>query len=130
MPDAGPILIVDGNAPMTTMLRRFLERHQVQVRVAMGVAEAQGMLNQYLFSVVLTDLFLPQRDGLALLRHIRQTAPGVRVVIMAAFGSVEMSQHALAEGAYACLKKPFSLQRLWDLVQQAMRDDVVLYSPQ
>jgi two-component system response regulator PilR (NtrC family) len=122
MSDEMPVLIVDGNAYMSAMLQRFLERHNIPVQVARSVPEARDILDHGLFHLVLADLFLPHREGLALLRHIRQTAPHTLVVLMVAFGSPEMCQHVLAEGAYACLKKPFSLQCLWGVLQQAMQN--------
>jgi two-component system response regulator (stage 0 sporulation protein A) len=119
--DGSPILIVDGNAHMVALLRRFLERHNTHVHVAMSVAEALNLLDQRLFRVVLTDIFLPHHDGLALLRQICRTTSHTRVILMVAFGSQELCKQALAEGAYACLRKPFSLQQLWGKVAQAIQ---------
>ena len=79
------------------------------------------MLVQQPFRVVLTDYFAPSGDGLALLRYIRQTIPGTQGILMAAFGAPELRHAALAEGAYACLTKPFRSQDLWNLVQPALQ---------
>jgi DNA-binding NtrC family response regulator len=116
-----PVLIVDGNPHMTAMLQRFLSRQQVDARTVLSPAEAQAVLTQQPFQVVLTDYFAPSGDGLALLRSIRQTVPGTRGILMAAFGAPELRHAALAAGAYACLAKPFRLQDLWDIVQPALQ---------
>jgi DNA-binding NtrC family response regulator len=71
--------------------------------------------------VVLTDYFAPSGDGLALLRYIRQIAPGTPGILMAAFSAPDLCRAALAAGAYACLAKPFRLQDLWDIVQPALQ---------
>jgi len=116
-----PVLIVDGNPHMTGMLQRFLTRQQVDAQGVLSPAEAQAMLVQQPFRVVLTDYFAPSGDGLALLRYIRQTIPGTPGILMAAFGTPELRHAALAEGAYACLTKPFRSQDLWNLVQPALQ---------
>jgi two-component system response regulator PilR (NtrC family) len=107
---------------MTTLLQRFLTRQQVDVQAVLSPAAAQAVLAQQTFRVVLTDVFAPAGDGLQLLRHVRQTAPDCKVVLMVAFGTPELRQQVLAEGAHACLVKPFRLQDLWEVVQRALQD--------
>ena len=121
MATPAPVLIVDGNPQMTVLLQRYLARQQVDTQAVSSFAEAQTVLAQQAFRVVLTDYFLPSGDGLALLRYIRQTVPGTRGILMTAFRAPALCQQALAEGAYACLAKPFRLQELWDIVQSALQ---------
>jgi DNA-binding NtrC family response regulator len=116
-----PVLIVDGNPQMTVLLQRYLARQQIDTQAVSSLAEAKTVLAQQAFRVVLTDYFLPSGDGLALLRYIRQTVPGTRGILMTAFRTPALCQQALAEGAYACLAKPFRLQELWDIVQSALQ---------
>lgn len=121
MATQAPVLIVDGNPYMTAMLQRFLTRQQVDAQAVLSPAEAQAVLAQQPFRVVLTDYFAPSGDGLALLRYIRQTVPGTQGILMAAFGAPDLCHAALAEGAYACIAKPFRLQHLWAIVQPALQ---------
>jgi DNA-binding NtrC family response regulator len=121
MATPGSVLIVDGNPSMTAMLQRFLSRQQVGAQTALSPAEAQAVLTQQPFRVVLTDYFAPSGDGLALLRALRQTVPETRGILMVAFSAPDLRQAALAEGAYACLAKPFRLQDLWNVVQPALQ---------
>jgi two-component system response regulator PilR (NtrC family) len=121
MATPAPVLIVDGDSSMTAMLQRFLTRQRVNAQGVLSPGEAQAVLAQQTFQVVLTDYFAPSGDGLALLRSIRQTVPGTRGILMAAFGAPDLYRAALAEGAYACLAKPFRLQDLWDIVQPALQ---------
>jgi DNA-binding NtrC family response regulator len=122
MGETRSILVVDGSASMTAMLRRFLHQHHVEVWTAGSVAEAHALLVHHPFDVVVTDLFLPHQDGLALLRHVQHVAPQTRVMVMAAFGPPDLQQRLLAEGAYAFLAKPFRLHQLWHVLQQAGHD--------
>ena len=121
MATPAPVLIVDGNPQMTAMLQRYLARQQVDTQAVSSLVEAQAVLAQQAFAVVLTDAFLPFGDGLALLRSLRQTALDTRGILMTAFRAPALCQQALAEGAYACLAKPFRLQELWDMVQPALQ---------
>jgi two-component system response regulator PilR (NtrC family) len=114
-----PVLIVDGNPQMTAMLQRFLARQHVDTACVSSPAEAQAVLARQAFAVVVTDDFMG--DGLALLRALRQTVPGTLGILMAAFRAPALWRQALAEGAYACLAKPFRLQELWDIVQPALQ---------
>lgn len=122
MADETSILVVDGNAHMTTLLQRFLERHNLRVQATTSVAEAQALLAQWPFHLVLTDLFLPHRDGLSLLPQARQAASHTRVIVMVTFGTPEVCRQILAEGAYAFIKKPFGLGSLWGLLRRALQD--------
>jgi len=121
MATPSPVLIVDGNLQMTELLQRYLARQQVNTQAVSNLEEAQAVLAQQAFGVVLTDAYLPSGGGLALLRYIRQTVPGTRGILMTAFRAPALCQQALAEGAYACLAKPFRLQELWDIVQPALQ---------
>jgi DNA-binding NtrC family response regulator len=121
MATQAPVLIVDGNPQMTAMLQRYLARQRIDTQAASSLADAQAVLAQQTFGVVLTDAFLPSGEGLDLLRYIHQTVPSTRSILMTAFRTPVLWQQALAEGAYACLAKPFRLQELLDLVQAALQ---------
>jgi DNA-binding NtrC family response regulator len=120
MTDALPLLIVEPNGDMNTLLQRFFARQQVDVEAVTSVADAITYLAQRPARVVLTDLFLPHCDGLTLVQHIRDGAPHTRVVVMGAFSAPETQQHAIAAGADTFLEKPFTLARLWEVVQLAL----------
>jgi len=83
-----PVLIVDGNPHMTAMLQRFLTRQHVDVQAVCSPADAYTVLAQRPLRVVLTEDCATSGDGLALLRHIRQTVPGTRVILMTAFDAL------------------------------------------
>src|SRR5215831_13368645 len=125
MTATAPVLLVDGNPYMTAMLQRFLTQHQVDTQTVLSAAEARVLLAQHPFRVVVTDRFGPSDEGLALLRYVRQTVPATPVILMTAFGAPEFRQHALTEGAYACLAKPFKLQDFWTAIQPALQGDPV-----
>lgn len=120
MVDVIPMLIVDENQEMMVMLRRFLGRQGIDVHTVTRIAEAQTLITQHAFQVVLIDLFWPSNVGLRLVRHMRQVAPRSRVIVMTAFPEHETRQQAIAAGADMCLDKPFRLRQLWDAVQKVL----------
>lgn len=117
----GSVLIVDGNPQMTAMLQRFLSRQQVAALAVSSPAEARLLLAQDACRVVVTDCFGPSNEGWDLLRYVRQAFPTTRVILMTAFGAPDLHRHALAEGAYACLAKPFRLREFGDVMQAALQ---------
>ncbi|MCP4805729.1 MAG: sigma-54-dependent Fis family transcriptional regulator [Proteobacteria bacterium] len=84
--------------------------------------------------VVITDLRMPGLDGIELLKRVRERAPGVPVVVVTAYGSVDKAVAAMREGAWSFIEKPFSRDRLELSVQRALeasrlrRDNVRLRS--
>ena len=115
-----PLLIVERNASMTAMLQNFFMRKQVDVQAVPSVTDAQTWLAQHPAHVVLTDLFLPYGEGLALLHHIRRVTPHTQVVVMGAFPSPDVLQKVISDGAYAFIEKPFRLECLRTLLQNAL----------
>jgi DNA-binding NtrC family response regulator len=71
------------------------------------------------FDVILLDLRLPDSADLSLLRAIRRMAPTTRVILMTAFGTQEVIDGALDLGAYRVMDKPFEIQEMVRLVDQA-----------
>jgi DNA-binding NtrC family response regulator len=116
------LLIVEPYREMRTLLQQFFSRQQVAAQAVTSVAAAMASLAQRPVRVVLTDLFLPDAAGIALVRHVRHVAPGTRVIVMGAFTAPATQQQAIAAGASAFLEKPFSLAHLEAVVRHALQD--------
>jgi DNA-binding NtrC family response regulator len=121
MEEGLPLLIVEHHPEMRTLLQHFFARQQVAAQSVPSVAAAMASLAQRPVQVVLTDLFLPDNEGIALVRHVRHVAPETRVIVMGAFTAPAIQQQAIAAGANAFLDKPFSLARLEAVVQHALQ---------
>ena len=85
------------------------------------MGEAQQLLQHERFALCLTDIRLPDGDGLDLMRHILQHYPGMPVAVITAYGSAENAVAALKAGAFDYLSKPISLKQLRPLVQSALK---------
>jgi two-component system, NtrC family, response regulator HydG len=116
------VLVVDNDAEQVDLLRAHLEREGYQVAGATDAAAGLGALEAGDAAVVLTDLRMDGMDGLALLREVRARAPGARVILMTAFGSLETAIAAMRDGAFDYLTKPFRLEEVTLAVQRALDD--------
>lgn len=114
-------LIVDDEADIRELLVLTLERMQIATDSAGSVAEARALLEQRSYGLCLTDMKLPDGDGLQLVRHIGQQCPGLPVAVITAYGSAENAVAALKAGAFDYLSKPISLKQLRPLVESALR---------
>ena len=120
-PAMASCLVVDDEADIRELLVLTLERMGLSVECASDVAEAQRKLEQREFALCLTDMRLPDGDGLELMRYIFQHRPGMPVAVITAYGSAENAVAALKAGAFDYLSKPISLKQLRPLVQSALK---------
>src|SRR5262245_39432827 len=101
-----PVLIVEDRDSLRTMLRHALEAHGHTVLEARDEPEAIQELRKTRPVVVLTDLKLPVGDGFGILRAAKELDPGLPVVVMTAYGSIQDAVTAMKEGALDFLAKP------------------------
>jgi two-component system, NtrC family, response regulator PilR len=120
-PESASCLIVDDEADIRELLVLTLERMGLCVDEASSVTEALQHLAQNRYALCLTDMRLPDGDGLELVRHISQHSPGMPVAVITAYGSAENAVAALKAGAFDYLSKPISLKQLRPLVQAALK---------
>jgi len=109
------ILVVDDDYATREGVARALREHYT-VLVAADAEAALAALTSNEVDLVLTDLRMPGRDGLSLLRH-----PGIPVILLSAYGSVESAVEAMKDGAYDFLTKPVNLDHLELIVRRALR---------
>lgn len=118
----GPlVLIVDDEPDLLTLLEMTLARMEINTVTAGSLAAARQSLNAQLPALCLTDLKLPDGNGLDLIAEIQQKYPSVPVAMMTAHGSAESAVEALKLGAFDFVSKPVPLDRLRDLVNHALK---------
>lgn len=114
------LLLVEDKAELRQMLKLALQKAGFQVQEAADGAEASRLIHSQPFSLVLTDLKLPGCTGLDLLRQVQEVDPGVPVVVMTAYGSIEEAVRAMKEGAFDFIQKPVDLEHLKMLLERAL----------
>jgi DNA-binding NtrC family response regulator len=101
------VLVVDDEPTVRRSVARLLSSRGMLVQSAEDGAVATRMLHAEEFDVALVDLMMPNVGGLELLSHVKESLPGVEVVMMTAFGDVETAVNAVQAGAFHFLTKPF-----------------------
>ena len=119
-PAAARVLVVDDEADIRELLELTLLRMGLAVESAASVAEANALLKAQRFDLCLTDMRLPDGEGLDLVRYIGEHFVDLPVAVITAFGSTENAVAALKAGAFDYLSKPVSLEDLRSLVKSAL----------
>lgn len=114
------ILVVDDDKATRDGVARTL-RSDYSVLTAADADAAMAALNVNAVDLVLTDLRMPGRDGLSLLRDIIAAYPSIPVILLSAYGSVESAVEAMKDGAYDFLTKPINLDHLELVVHRALK---------
>lgn len=114
------ILVVDDEADMLETCARILRRSGYSCLTTASGQEALVLLEHEHPDLILTDLRMPRVDGMALLRHAKQAAPQIPVVIFTAYVSEASAREVLEAGAAAYLPKPFTTVQLRQTVEQAL----------
>jgi two-component system response regulator HydG len=116
------VLVVEDDPEMLALVCEHLEGEGYTVVGAGRGAEAIARLRSGEFDVVLTDLRMPDVDGMDVLRASRETQREAPVILFTAFGSIETAIQAIRQGAYDYVAKPFALDEISLLVGRALED--------
>ncbi|MEQ8230938.1 MAG: response regulator, partial [Gammaproteobacteria bacterium] len=114
-------LIVDDEPDIRELLSITLARMDVASAAAADVAEAEALLQREHFDLCLTDMRLPDGNGLDLVAHVAKRYPRLPIAVITAHGNMESAIQALKSGAFDFVTKPVDLKDLRKLVGQALR---------
>jgi len=126
------ILIIEDNASMLEMLSNIISEKGYKVETAVDVSSAMLLLKKYDFDIIISDLQLPDMDGLTFLKRIKTS--GIPFIILTAFGSIELAVEAIKEGAFDFVSKPVNPDYLFLIIKKAiestrmLRENVILKS--
>jgi two-component system response regulator PilR (NtrC family) len=130
------VLVVDDEPDLCELLSITLQRMDLDPRTAGTVGAAQRMLKTERYDLCLTDMQLPDGNGLELVEWIQQYAPTVPVAVITAHGNMETAVRALKLGAFDFVSKPLDLAGLRKLVATAIKmadehaTDATAFGPQ
>lgn len=120
------ILIVEDKDSMSQMLGETIEAAGYCPVIAKDGNEGIKKIKEEKFSLVLTDLKLPRKDGMSVLMAAKEENPALPVIMMTAFGSVDMAVKAIKEGAFDFITKPFDTDHLLHLIRKAIENQRLL----
>jgi DNA-binding NtrC family response regulator len=114
------VLVVDDEAAMRAALEASFRRNGWQVTTASGAGEALTKFRNTPCSLVVTDVRMPDGDGLQVMQGVREMAPETAVIFMTAYGTVTEAVQAIKEGACDYLMKPVSFDRLRETAERVL----------
>ena len=114
-------LVIDDEPDICELLTLTLGRMDIQTESAADVASAKNLLGSRQFDLCLTDMRLPDGDGLELVAWMQTHAAGVPVAVITAHGNVETAVQALKLGAFDFISKPLDLDHLRNVVESALK---------
>jgi len=117
----GRILVVDDDPHFLRVLSRILSGENFLVTSAAGACDALELLKSAQFDLVISDLRMPECDGLSFLESLRRSANTVPVIILTAYGEVDTYLEAMNAGATEYLNKPIQSDELLKSVHACLR---------
>ncbi len=125
------VMIVDDEPDMLNMLRLVIKKQcNCDVITTISGRDALEKLQEYQPDVILTDIKMPDIDGLQLLKHIREHDSTISVIIMTGYGTIDMAVQALKDGAYDFLEKPFDKDLIVRIVTNCLERTSLLRTNQ
>ena len=114
-------LVIDDEPDICELLTLTLGRMDIRTATAGNVSSAKALLGEKRFDLCLTDMRLPDGDGLELVEWMQSNAAGVPVAVITAHGNVETAVQALKLGAFDFISKPLDLNNLRNIVENALK---------
>jgi two-component system, NtrC family, response regulator HydG len=112
------ILYVDDDPNMQKMVELFMRKSRHELTIAKNGRSALKFLEKNLYDVIVTDIQMPELDGLALIDEIKKRKIETPVIIVSAFGQESISQKGLKKGAAKILRKPFESKELFETIEK------------
>ena len=119
------ILLVDDDTTFCLMLKTWLTKRGFEVENAFSCREALAKLKGTKYDVVLTDLRLPDEDGIYLLKNIKASTPEVQVILMTGYADIQTAVLAMKLGAFDYVAKPVIPDEILKKIQDTLEQTAV-----
>lgn len=114
------ILVADDEINIQKVLSAMLQKEGYKVTTASDGKEALALFKKEPFNLVISDLKMPEMDGITLLSEITTVEPGIPVIMITAHGTVETAVSAIKKGAHDFILKPFDMKEIKQIVEKAL----------
>jgi two-component system nitrogen regulation response regulator GlnG len=119
-----PIWVVDDDASIRFVLEKALQKAGLEVRSFSNPRDVLAALDDFSPQVLISDIRMPGGNGIELLQQIRQSHPGLPVIIMTAYSDLDSAVSSLQGGAFDYLSKPFDVDKAVELIQRAVDESL------
>lgn len=116
----GRVLIIDDEEIVRISCQRILVPEGYEVEISGSAAEGLGILAEEPVDVILTDLKMPNVDGIEVLRKIKQEWPDIEVIMITGYQTIETAVEAIKMGAFDYIEKPFIPSAIVESIEKAM----------
>src|SRR5262245_12134442 len=114
------ILVIDDERSMRDLLAIMLKKEGYQIHLAENGKTALNTINKNVFDLVISDIRLPDIDGIEILKHIKKVSPETDVILITAYASKETAVLALKNGASDYIYKPFDIDEMKIIIQRCI----------
>ncbi|MBU0485786.1 MAG: hybrid sensor histidine kinase/response regulator [Proteobacteria bacterium] len=124
-PSQGRILVVDDEPNNLKLMERFVCSLGYECCVARDGLEALDILRKDIFNILITDMMMPNMDGMELLKYCRKSYPGMDVMVLTGYSSIYTYTDVIGEGAVDFIEKPAGIDELRAKLQRISREQVL-----
>jgi DNA-binding NtrC family response regulator len=116
----GQILLIDDQPDMLLLLEMLItDKTSHSVVSTSNPFEVEELLGKHEFNLVITELKMPQLDGIEVMEIVKRHDPDIPVIVITAFGTLEAAEEAVHQGAYDFITKPFRKERVLVAIEKA-----------
>ncbi len=123
MTDKQEIWIIDDDRSIRWVLEKALEKADIKTRSFENGSKVLNQLKRQIPQAIISDVRMPDTDGIELLSEIKELAPNIPVIIMTAYSDLDRAVSAFQAGAFEYLSKPFDIDEVVTLVQRALSEN-------
>jgi two-component system response regulator FlrC len=123
-----PILVVDDEVEMRIAMSAAIKKYGHPVELSHNAIDAFNKVKKNSYSMVITDMTMPKRSGLELLKDIKALDPSIPIVLVTAYGTIDTAISAMKHGAFDYIQKPFDFDTFIFLIERALsyKEDQIL----
>jgi len=114
------VLIIEDNARVSALLKRGLESQGYQVYISEDAEDALVMIDKIVFELVITDIMLPNMNGIELSKIIKQKDPDLPIIMLTALGTIDEKIEGFDAGADDYMVKPFEIRELYARIKAVL----------
>ena len=117
------VLIVDDDVTFCLMLKTLLQKNQYRATTVFSPTEAHQLIRKHFYEVVLTDLRMPDINGIELIHIIKNLSPKTQIIMMTGYADITTAIQSIKQGAFNYISKPFLPEELLTTIREALEHE-------